>query len=232
MSEDPTHLAIGDDRQIKQITGGDLQMYLMDPQKLNSYSYAGNNPIIKSDPSGKCFEDFCIAEILVGYGIANSSVDSYDAINTVVRYPDQSTFKEKVDSTAKLGADILSDGVANLFEGAARVAYNALTATIDVGKAAGTALSKILKKNSEKGSSQQAGPKIEGGQSSFNTTNSAQESSSKLQVTTYSWNGVSSQQGNSGGTVQLPGSPPRSANPIGVDSKSGAPIYCWGKCGN
>ncbi len=35
---------------------------LADPQSLNAYSYAEDNPIVKSDPSGKCIEDLCIGE--------------------------------------------------------------------------------------------------------------------------------------------------------------------------
>src|SRR5215468_7861850 len=45
LSEDPVFL--GDPRQ----------QNLTDPQTLNSYSYALDNPISKSDPSGKCIED-------------------------------------------------------------------------------------------------------------------------------------------------------------------------------
>ena len=56
-------LAMGDNSQLKQVTGQELSQYLSDPQQLNSYSYASNNPIIKSDPSGNC--PFCI----VGVGL-------------------------------------------------------------------------------------------------------------------------------------------------------------------
>jgi hypothetical protein len=31
---------------------------------LDAYSYADDNPIVKKDPSGKCFEDLCIGETL------------------------------------------------------------------------------------------------------------------------------------------------------------------------
>ena len=47
-------LAIGDANQVKQITGKDQQEILADPQALNSYSYANNNPITQSDPTGRC----------------------------------------------------------------------------------------------------------------------------------------------------------------------------------
>jgi len=35
------------------------------PQSLNSYSYANDNPITKSDPTGRCIEDGCVGEFAV-----------------------------------------------------------------------------------------------------------------------------------------------------------------------
>jgi RHS repeat-associated protein len=52
LSEDPSHLAVGNSAQLKGLTGQDQQDYLSDPQQLNSYSYVRDNPIIKSDPTG------------------------------------------------------------------------------------------------------------------------------------------------------------------------------------
>jgi RHS repeat-associated protein len=50
LSEDPIFL------------GDPKQQALTDPQSLNSYSYANDNPITKSDPTGKCGEDACVLE--------------------------------------------------------------------------------------------------------------------------------------------------------------------------
>lgn len=41
------------------------QQDLSDPQSLNSYSYSDDNPITKSDPTGKCL-DLCVGEIAIG----------------------------------------------------------------------------------------------------------------------------------------------------------------------
>ena len=60
LSEDPVFL--GDPR---------LQA-LTDPQSLNSYSYANDNPISKSDPSGKCIYDGCVIESVAALGFAVS----------------------------------------------------------------------------------------------------------------------------------------------------------------
>lgn len=52
ISQDPVFLALGNDRQIRQFIGQPLPTVLSDPQNLNAYTYARNNPIINSDPSG------------------------------------------------------------------------------------------------------------------------------------------------------------------------------------
>jgi RHS repeat-associated protein len=58
LSEDPVFL--GDPRQ----------QNLTDPQSLNSYSYANDNPITKSDPTGRCLEDGCVVEAVGALGFA------------------------------------------------------------------------------------------------------------------------------------------------------------------
>jgi RHS repeat-associated protein len=58
LSQEPIYLAIGDANQVAQLSKFDQQIYLNDPQQLNSYSYARNNPIARKDANGKQFTDF------------------------------------------------------------------------------------------------------------------------------------------------------------------------------
>jgi RHS repeat-associated protein len=77
--------------------GDPSQQNLKDPQSLNSYSYANDNPITKNDPTGKCAEDGCFVELasigalsgfaagVVGQGVSDlrsghlSSIGNYAA---------------------------------------------------------------------------------------------------------------------------------------------------------
>jgi len=52
VSVDSVFLSVGDNEQIKEKTGLDLQAYLASPQALNAYAYANNNPIINKDNDG------------------------------------------------------------------------------------------------------------------------------------------------------------------------------------
>jgi len=52
ISEDPMYLAIGSEEKLKQVTSKRLEEILSDPQQLNSYTYARNNPLKYIDPTG------------------------------------------------------------------------------------------------------------------------------------------------------------------------------------
>jgi RHS repeat-associated protein len=60
ISEDPSFLSVGDQNQVKQVTGRDQQSFLADPQLINSYNYGRDNPITSKDPSGNSVANFII----------------------------------------------------------------------------------------------------------------------------------------------------------------------------
>ena len=51
-SEDPVFLMVGSPGQVQQLTQRSQSQFLSNPQSLNSYSYAQDNPITSKDPSG------------------------------------------------------------------------------------------------------------------------------------------------------------------------------------
>jgi RHS repeat-associated protein len=56
ISQDPVFQAVGSGAEVQARTGLKLQQYLSDPQGMNSYSYARNNPMKLVDKSGDYFE--------------------------------------------------------------------------------------------------------------------------------------------------------------------------------
>jgi RHS repeat-associated protein len=84
MSQDPVFLLVGDQAKIEEATKKLLGELLADPQALNSYSYARNNPLVLKDSTGEFFAVGSIAsQIVIGsftaYGLANMGVSIADA---------------------------------------------------------------------------------------------------------------------------------------------------------
>jgi RHS repeat-associated protein len=57
MSQDPVFQTMGDESKLKNLTNLELKKLLADPQGLNSYSYARNNPLKIVDPDGQWFKE-------------------------------------------------------------------------------------------------------------------------------------------------------------------------------
>jgi RHS repeat-associated protein len=101
LTEDPAFLELGNAGQLQQITAQDQQSYLADPQQLNAYSYSQDNPITKSDPSGKQVAPIILGAMTV-YGVAMWGIDLYDYDLTHREYPQVFTPAEKAQSTENL----------------------------------------------------------------------------------------------------------------------------------
>jgi len=133
LSQDPVSLALGNLQQVQQLTSQTQDQLLRDPQKLNSYSYAEDNPIVKKDPEGKSPALIAaLATIFAIYDAAQTGVDSYDAFNTDFRYANVTSAQDKFYSTANLALDFTTGGISKVLERAygitAGVGFDALTA--------------------------------------------------------------------------------------------------------
>ena len=115
MSQDLSHLALGNPAQLKQITGQDQQMYLLDPQQLNSYSYARGNPIRFKDPNGNALPFLAIPAAgalleWIGFGFTAKSVigtfeSAYTNLVLPVRYKDSYSSEERKSAPYKFTID-------------------------------------------------------------------------------------------------------------------------------
>jgi RHS repeat-associated protein len=77
ISQDPVFWAVGDPEALKLLANQDQQVYLLNPQQLNSYSYANNNPVTLSDPNGRIVPLVIAAGLIVltAYGSYQAGSD-------------------------------------------------------------------------------------------------------------------------------------------------------------
>ena len=113
LSEDPTFLAVGSPGQLQQLSNQDQSQFLMDPQQMNSYSYANDNPMTKSDPNGRQAVPIILAALEI-YGYAQLSIDGYDFYQTNFKYGDVFSPQEKAQTNFKTGYDLLTLGAGSV----------------------------------------------------------------------------------------------------------------------
>jgi RHS repeat-associated protein len=211
---------------------------LTNPQLQNSYSYAGNNPINSKDPSGRCAWDACALEtspiwvpVAITGGAALIAGVSYYAETTthaLSRFGERWAGQVQTVSNRilKIAEDIFTPANPNpklnpkepLWKTAGKVCLVACPLIEYFYEAF---------KNEQEGAddfvrrSQPVDDQeyIQNPPSQQTPYYSAPESPSLTQP-----------RGSTGGSYS-PGLLPRSTNPVGYEN-SGAPIYCWGACGN
>jgi len=113
LSEDPAFLAVGSPAQLQQLSNQDQSQFLMDPQQMNSYSYASDNPITKSDPNGRQAVPIILVALEI-YGYAQLSIDGYDFYQTNFKYGDVFSSEEIAQTNFKTGYDLLTLGAGSV----------------------------------------------------------------------------------------------------------------------
>lgn len=124
LSQDPVFIAMCDNNRFRSLTKQVLLPQLSDPQQLNSYSYARNNPLRYNDPDGKWFKD-----VITGRQSWSSFVvEVGDAANYL--YNNSRTWRTAMDHPVATGAVV---GVAG---GVAAAAAVPIVGSMTLGKAA------------------------------------------------------------------------------------------------
>lgn len=105
LSQDPAYLLIGNMRNFEEKYNRPVQMYLVDPRGLNSYSYVNNNPLKYTDPDGEILPLIAavVATSWTAIEIALSAYDIYNAGKTVLDSSASWTDKEVAVAGASIG---------------------------------------------------------------------------------------------------------------------------------
>jgi len=132
LSQDPAFRDIGS-KNFQDKYQRTLQEHLMNPQSLNSYAYANNNPIIYSDPEGEILPAFPIilGAVFTTYGYIDASIDSYEYY-LVKRYPDQFSQQEKKSAFNAILVDAVTLGTSNVLKGVEAVVFDGLSTFVEI----------------------------------------------------------------------------------------------------
>jgi len=114
---DPATLILHDGQKLKEITRGDLERLLANPQNLNSYAYALNNPVIMKDDTGEFAFLAVVAVAWIAAEVGFSAWDAYDAGNAW--FGEDTSSKEKTSSGGFLlvGLALPGGGYGHIDEG-------------------------------------------------------------------------------------------------------------------
>ncbi len=105
LSQDPVFNEVGLTKDGKAV--------MRNPQAMNSYSYAQNNPVVYKDPSGRIAFVPLVLGIVMAYGYVQTAVDVYHFTN-VLRYPEAFTTSEMNEAGVKVIHDAAGIGAGRL----------------------------------------------------------------------------------------------------------------------
>lgn len=119
ISQDGIFQAIGDEDKIMELGGKDLNVFLRDPQSLNSYSYARNNPYVFIDPTGYSIQSFFTNAYHNSFSSFANSRPEYSAQQVQsTSYQNLPTYYRQIgdpDGSARLNVQKQRDNIATQF---------------------------------------------------------------------------------------------------------------------
>jgi RHS repeat-associated protein len=137
VSQDPAFLAVGDKKRLENVTGDKIELYLFNPQGLNSYSYVMNNPLTRIDPDGQWIWDLVTGkqswnDFVVEVGdAANILYDNSKVWHTALDHPYIAGAAVGVASgAAAVGASAVAAAVSTTYLGGVGTACIALCSTV------------------------------------------------------------------------------------------------------
>ncbi|MCX6786175.1 MAG: hypothetical protein NTZ18_05030, partial [Candidatus Komeilibacteria bacterium] len=144
---DPVSLALSNPAQLKKLSGRELDQVLANPQNLNSYAYAVNNPIIYVDPDGHFWREAWsawqgvsnafVSNNAFGLGRVDSNDAYFNAGQTVgdVASMAQGALEAALGVTAQGGGAVVSSSGVGALVGAPAIALGLAVAGHGIGVA-------------------------------------------------------------------------------------------------
>ncbi len=147
LRQDPVFWEVGQTQDGKAI--------LANPQLHNSYSYAGNNPIVGKDPNGRELVTI-LGVIFLAYGLADLGVNYYDySTVTNEEYSNQFTTGEQLNASVEVLVSF-----AGLFIGAAGYVTRLEALVIDGVTAGGDVIDIVIKQFKQKREEKSSGTSV------------------------------------------------------------------------
>lgn len=109
LRQDPVFQALGNPGRVKQLTQREQYEILSDPQMLNSYSYARNNPIANKDPEGAWASVALQAAIRI-YGAFSLGFGGGEVLNANLLFPNDYSGPQRSEANFYFGLSVITAG--------------------------------------------------------------------------------------------------------------------------